>query len=91
MYAQAGLRMCCWHTSEDRFSRDKVHLSLMQERPLTKTLQRGDDQQFDQVRIVDNNIENTGEFLPLSGGRISAPFPIENSHLFPNTMSDFPN
>ena len=32
----------------------------------------------------------TGAFLPISRGRILAPFPIENSHLFPNTMSVFP-
>ena len=25
----------------------------------------------------------TGDFLPISRGLISAPFPIENSHLFP--------
>ena len=30
-------------------------------------------------------------FLPISRGRISAPFPIENSHLFSKTMSLFPN
>ena len=28
------------------------------------------------------SIFNTGPFLPISRGRISAPFPIKNSHLF---------
>ena len=32
----------------------------------------------------------SGQFLPFSRGRISAPFPIENCYLFPNTMSVFP-
>ena len=32
----------------------------------------------------------SGHFLPFSRGRISAPFPIENSNPFPNTMSVFP-
>ena len=32
----------------------------------------------------------SGTFLPISRGRISAQFPIENSHLFSNTMSVFP-
>ena len=31
-----------------------------------------------------------GHFLPFSRGRISGPFPIENSHLFPDTMLVFP-
>ena len=36
--------------------------------------------------------ECSPDILPISRGRISAPFPIENSHtFFPNTMSDFPN
>ena len=34
-------------------------------------------------------IDHTGHFLPSSRGRISAPFPIENSHFFPNAMSVF--
>ena len=38
-----------------------------------------------------SRVNNTGDFLPYSRGRISAPFPIENSHIFPNTMSVFPN
>ena len=36
----------------------------------------------------------SGDFLPISRGGISAPFPMENNHLFSNranTMSDFPN
>ena len=33
----------------------------------------------------------SGKYLPFSSGRISGPFPIENSHLFPNTMSVFLN
>ena len=32
----------------------------------------------------------TGDFLPFSRGRIPIPFPIKNSHLFPNTMCIFP-
>ena len=31
----------------------------------------------------------SGDFVPFSRGRIPAPFPIKNSHLFPNNMSDF--
>ena len=31
-----------------------------------------------------------GDLLPFSRGRITAPFPIENSHPFPNSMSIFP-
>ena len=37
------------------------------------------------------HICQTGHFLPFSRGRSSAPFPIENSHLFPNIISVFPN
>ena len=33
---------------------------------------------------------HAGVFLPFSRGRISAPFPIKNSHLFPFTMFCFP-
>ena len=46
------------------------------------------------VRIFDKLSNNCGHiepggFLPFSRGRISAPFPIENSHLFINTISVF--
>ena len=34
--------------------------------------------------------KSAGYFLPFSSSQILAPFPIENSHLFPNTMSVFP-
>ena len=30
-----------------------------------------------------NNFMAAGHFLPSSRGRMSAPFPIENNHLFP--------
>ena len=33
----------------------------------------------------------TGEFLPISRGQISAPFPIENSHIFSQYHVCFPN
>ena len=36
------------------------------------------------------NTKESGHFLPFSRGRISAPFPSQNSHVFPNTMSVFP-
>ena len=40
---------------------------------------------------ITNQARRQGIFCPSLGGRISVPFPIENSHRFPNTMSDFLN
>ena len=34
--------------------------------------------------------KETGPFLPISRGQISAPFPIKNNHLFPIPCLIFP-